>query len=480
LTAAVAEVAAEIVAGESGDRCDLAVAEDPGPDELAALPAALAPGGTCYTEWGRAAPAAAARALESAGFVDVTCCRRILGADGLPVLWMPLHAPGAKRYVRGRLLLPGGRVRRLLAGLFRRLRDLLRGRWRSAFSVLARRPSPGLEDEREPAAWLRAGWTGWGLGPGAPERLSTALLTGGPRTVSKIVLLAFAEPDPVPRIAVKTPRVARAVAGVTQEAAVLDHLTRRGAPAGVPRLLFQQDRSGIPYVGETFVEGRPLQGRLTRSSHRSWALRVTDWLASLAAGGPTRSAGRWQETVVEPALARFEERFGAVAHPQLHAASSAIVRSIGALPVVPEQRDCGPWNLLETPEGGLAVLDWESATVEGLPAMDLLYYLAYAAFDVDGARDRDARIASYRSQLDPTTATGTVRRDCLTRYREALGLPKEQLDPLGVLVWLVHAPSDFRHAEADAGGTPSRAALERSLFLALWAEEVRRIDGGGS
>lgn len=479
LTAAVMSVAAETVAGESGDDCDLAVAEDPGPDDLAALHAALAPGGACYTEWTRAGPAASVRALESAGFVDVTCYRKVLGADGLPILWMPLDAPGAKRYARGRLLMPGGRVRRLLAGLLRRLRALLRGRWRRTVCVLARRPGPGSEGAREPAAWLRAGWVEWDLGTEAPVRPSTLLLTGGPRTVSKVVLLAFAEPDPAPRIAVKAPRVDRAAAGVLREAAVLDHLGRHGAPAGVPRLLFQRERAGVPFVGETALEGRPLQGRLTRSSHRAWALRVTDWLTSLAAGGPTRSAERVRETVVEPALARFEEQFGAVADPELRNVSASIVRSIVGLPAVPEQRDCGPWNLLETPDGDLAVLDWESATVEGLPALDLLYYLTYAAFDVDGARDRDARVASYRRQLDATTPTGAVRRDCLVRYLDALGLPPEQLGPLRVLVWLVHAPSDFHHAVADAGGTASRAALERSLFLALWAEEVRRIEGGG-
>jgi aminoglycoside phosphotransferase (APT) family kinase protein len=40
--------------------------------------------------------------------------------------------------------------------------------------------------------------------------------------------------------------------------------------------------------------------------------------------------------------------------------------------VAPEQRDFGPWNLLVTPAGQIAVLDWESAEVDGLPALDRL------------------------------------------------------------------------------------------------------------
>jgi hypothetical protein len=42
---------------------------------------------------------------------------------------------------------------------------------------------------------------------------------------------------------------------------------------------------------------------------------------------------------------------------------------------------------------------------------------------------------------------------------------------------MIHAPSDFQHGAADAGGRPSASALERSLFLALWAEEVRQTTG---
>jgi hypothetical protein len=44
-----------------------------------------------------------------------------------------------------------------------------------------------------------------------------------------------------------------------------------------------------------------------------------------------------------------------------------------------------------------------------------------------------------------------------------------------VLVWLVHARSEFLHFAADAAGHPDAAALRRSLFLALWQEEMRHV-----
>jgi hypothetical protein len=66
----------------------------------------------------------------------------------------------------------------------------------------------------------------------------------------------------------------------------------------------------------------------------------------------------------------------------------------------------------------------------------------------------------------------------VTRYLDALSVDPTQLAPLRVLLWLIHAESDFRHAAADAAGPPAHKVLARSLFLALWAEEVRQAAGG--
>jgi hypothetical protein len=142
-----------------------------------------------------------------------------------------------------------------------------------------------------------------------------------------------------------------------------------------------------------------------------------------------------------------------------------------------QQRDFGPWNLLVTSAGELVVLDWESAASRGLPARPALLALTHHS-TWTAPRLLERRIASYRRSLDPSSATGAVRRECLARYLDALGLDPACLAPLRVLVWLIHAQSEFRHAVADAGGPPSADALGRSLSLALWAEEVRHVARG--
>ena len=477
LADAVAGIAEEVVEDADARECDLAVATDPDGPTLARLFDSLGAAGICYTEWRPrfGGVGAVERALRAAGFEEVACYRLWPAGADAPIFRIPTAAPGASAYVRSRQRLRGGRLRRLMAEIRRRAGDLVRGRAGVPLCALARRPGVS-SGEPAPAEWLRREWPRWNLGP-PPSRLSTLLVTGGPRSVSKVVLIAFAEPSAVPLVVLKAPRVPEAGAGVRREAEALAEIAirRPGGAPGVPRVLTRRDIAGVPLVCETAIVGRPLEAVLTRRNLAHWAGAVTDWLAALALRQPSRPPIHWREAIVEPALTRFAADFRGVVDPGLLRDGETLVRGIGGLPAVPEQRDFGPWNVLVTPEGGIAVLDWESAEVDGLPALDLLYFLAYAAFAVDGARTREQRIVSFRRSLDPASATGAVRRDCLGRYVAALGLAPSQLDPLRALVWLIHAQSDVRHAAADAGGAPPPALLARSLFLGLWEEEVRHI-----
>ena len=479
LTDAVAGIAHELVSKSSGGDCDLVVAEDPDTRVLLELHEALRPGGACYTEWHRqhGGVRQVERALRAAGFADVTCYHTWPSSAALPVYWIPNDAKGAAEYVRSRQRLRGGRVRRLLTGVRQRILDLVIGRYGRAIHAIAHRPSADEpNNDLDQVAWLRARWQQLGLGT-PPERLSALLVTGGPRSVSKVVLLAFAEPSPLPAVAVKAPRVEGAATGLRREGAVLAGLvSRRGHPiSGTPGLLFSREIDGVPLIGETGLSGRPLDRLLSRRSFRAWSIKVTNWLAELARGSASLPAAHWRETLVEPILAQFADRFGRVVDPGLFREAEGLLRTLGSLPAVPEQRDFGPWNLLVTPSSELAVLDWESGEVEGLPGLDLLYYLAYASFNVDRAHDPESRLASYRRSLDPTTRTGAVRRECIEHYLRITGVEPGNLGPLRVLLWLIHAQSDFRHAEADAGGPPPSNVLARGFFLALWAEEVRHV-----
>ena len=435
----------------------------------------MVPGGACYTEWrSEVGEAGAIEArLRAAGFQDVACYRRWPRSARLPVYWIPVGSPAAEAYVRGRARLRGGRLKRLLAEAAGRVSDVARGSSGARICALARRPGGPSAAETDPIRLVRAS-----LPSGrASDDIALLLVTGGPRAVSKVVLLAFAGRSLEPVAAVKAPRVEEAASGVRREAEVLERMGRRQL-SGVPHVLAHREIDGVPVVVESAIVGRPLETVLDAPSLASWSGKVTEWLVGLGEGARTRTADHWRATIVEPTLARFRETFGPVVDSGLLRRGEDLVRRIGNLPAVPEQRDFGPWNVFVTAgRSDLAVLDWESSEDEGLPALDLLYYLAYASFSADRAWERDSRILSFERSLDPSSATGSVRVECLARYAHALGLGQADLAPLRALVWLIHCHSDFRHAAADAGSAPSSDALRRSLFLALWKAEVRSLAG---
>jgi hypothetical protein len=54
-----------------------------------------------------------------------------------------------------------------------------------------------------------------------------------------------------------------------------------------------------------------------------------------------------------------------------------------------------------------------------------------------------------------------------------VGLDLAALHPLRLLTWLIHSRSEYRQLTAEAGGPPPPAALRASVFVSLWATELR-------
>jgi hypothetical protein len=242
--------------------------------------------------------------------------------------------------------------------------------------------------------------------------------------------------------------------------------------AGVPRVIFFHDCAGQTALGETVLAGEPLFRRLRRDNYRDLALKMTDWLADLAGRAPARPRSEWWPRLVEAPLRVFEESFGSIVDPERLRETRAILATVGDLPLVFEQRDCSPWNVLIAPDGKLAVLDWESAEPRGLPALDLIYFLTYLAFFLDNAMETGRFGESYRAALDPATFTGEVQVECQRRYLTLTGMDPAALRPLRLLVWLIHAHSEFRQFSAESAGRPAPDRLSRSLFVRLWENEL--------
>jgi aminoglycoside phosphotransferase (APT) family kinase protein len=214
--------------------------------------------------------------------------------------------------------------------------------------------------------------------------------------------------------------------------------------------------------------------RISPTTLVSLATKGASWLADFHATrqGATHDTTSWNARTTR-AIARFADTFGAVIDPALlRETASALAQPDEAVTSVIEHRDFGPWNILIDDSGTLTVLDWESSRVHGLPLLDLIYFITYMAFFVDGAMVSRRFAESYRATLDPRSSTGAMRAELMEQYRQRFGISPEMEWALRSLCWIEHADSEFQHFTADAGGRPPVEALRASVFMQLWKEEI--------
>jgi hypothetical protein len=456
--------------------CDLAVAIDPEPATLKRAWASMHPGGACYTEWRRLPGGwrAVTGRLEKAGFEGVACYWPRPDPVRRPAaVWIPLADRGPLEYYRGHRrstrnpLRIAGRAARKLQLAFTP---------RQPICAIARKPEtaaavgPGSAPA-EIAETIRSSWSRWGLGQ-SPPRVSCMLRAAPGRSGGKVVALFFAPGARSPAVAAKMARTAESAGGLGREADVLALLDRREIPVhGAPRVL--HCRPGA--VVETAAPGLPISGLVRRGTFRSLAERGAAWLVELA--GPDEGIRRSRQDVVDRFLGDFESRYGPVVEARFLQRIRGILSDLPPLRRVVEHRDFAPWNVLSDEDGELAILDWESAEPDGLPALDLIYFLTYLALRLDRNMRSGRHVETFRNMLDPASLAGSVSKDCLDWYSDRTGTPREAIRPLRLLTWLVHSGSEYRHMAEDSGGPPDHATLRRSVFLDFLKEEIRFAAG---
>jgi hypothetical protein len=445
---------------------DLAVAGFPSGAALHSAREALAPGGefVCGGRLRGAAGRGRPRPrLEKAGFTGV----RTYWAGPLPhcqpQFWLPLESSAAVAHLLATrpARSPGGAALRWIWRLAARAGVL------SPLYAIARAPGGAALSSPERVA----------EGPGAElsPTSSLLLLTGGHRSVNKVVGLAIEEGRGEPAQAVKFARVPEAEPGLAREAAVLGRLgDEHPGLAGVPALRGQWRRGGRLAVAESAIGGDPMLSVLTPDNFGELSKRVTSLLIELARRGGPGAGSDWRTRLVEQPLQDFERSFGPALGPEVTTSARRILEGLEDMPSTCEHRDCSPWNVVLTADGTPALLDWESAEPDGLPGLDLVYFLANCAFVLDHAIEAGRTRESYARLLDPATANGRVATAAIEEYSAAVGTDADAFRRLRLLCWIVHSRSDYRHLELEVAGTPEREALRGAMFVGLVEEELRR------
>lgn len=458
--------------------CDLAVAQNPTKPMLQTLWKTLRPGGACYIEWQHpllGGARGARRRLTTLGFEQVTCYWPWpWPSRQSPLFWLPLEAPTALTYFLQNRPRAATRRQQLWQALARRL-----------WQVSAKTPliMPICAIARKP---LRRGTTGqseeflplWFDRNGGTAQPSTQLLlTGGQRSVNKVVSQVFLGNQAEPQLVVKQARVPESQPALLREAQILQTIQhgRAAGLSGVPQVRFCHQSPGLLAVGESVLRGEPIWTKMNSANYRQLALQATEWLVALAGEAPPRPPAEWWARLVAPPFQEFQQHFAPVITPKQVRATYDQLQQLSALPLICEHRDFSPWNVLLAAPDKLAVLDWESAELQGLPGLDLIYFLTYLTFFRDGAMASQRFVESYRAMLQPETATGAVFQECMAYYARQLRLDPNSLQRLRLLVWLIHARSEYQRLQAEAASPPAPHLLGQSLFMQLWQAEVELL-----
>jgi hypothetical protein len=417
----------------------------------------LLPGGHLARSWRLpriAGPRRARQRLEAEGFSDVRVYWAGPLPHRLPQFWLPVESPQAVDYLlasRRPASAPGRAVRAIW-------RLVNRAGLLAPLHVVARAPGEARTDDLS-------------LCRSAP----LLLLTGGHRSINKAVGLAFEDGAEKPIAAVKFARVAEAEPGLAHEAEVLRRLgEERPGLAGIPRLRGQGRRAGRLAVAEEAIEGVSLLDVLNGENFEEMALRVTRVLIELAEGGGV-PAPDWRQRLVEEPLAWFEQSLRGAISPEALATARTRLEGVGDLPPACEHRDCSPWNVIVDPAGDPVLLDWESAEPDGLPGMDLVYFLANCAFVLDHSIENGRTRESYARLLDPATPFGRIAVAAFDEYASALNIHPADFARIRLLCWVVHSRSDYRHLQLESpGAPPPPQALREAMFVGLVEEELKR------
>lgn len=466
-------ISTEVVSPRDARHCDLAVARDASRREISAAFDALDEGGTFCIEWtwrSIVTPGVIRRRLRAAGFHDVACYWP-WPLSPPHQFFVPLEDGVAIRHFLDLQPTSARAARRLAAGARRRVWSVLRraGLVTPIVSVATRPRSASSQDRPVPSVpMLAAAASPWVAAADTRERpLSLLLRTPGFSVTNAVIGLAFAS-GPMPSVLVKTVRRAPWETSLRAEAAALGQLAHLGVTDGPPRVLGITVVDGLTVLGETYLSGEAVHHVLTGRPAEEIAAVAADWLAGLAGRtrGPASDAWTAQR---DRALAEFEMMFAGLIDPGLMRVTRLRLSTVGDLPVVFEHRDFAPWNTLLDKAGTLSVLDWESAERNGVPGLDLFYFVTYLALLGNRSVAPPRARATYRQTWHEETGFGP---QVLGRYARALGLDADTLRPLRLLAWPIHAKSEYRRMARQAGAPPSVATLRDSLFLALWEEEA--------
>jgi aminoglycoside phosphotransferase (APT) family kinase protein len=291
----------------------------------------------------------------------------------------------------------------------------------------------------------------------------------------KAVVFVFAPGAAAPHLVVKLTRDANFNDRLENEWRALRRLAATPVPAAgaAPEAAFLGHPAGLAALGQSAVDGTPFRRCTSATVDCPHARAATGWLLALGAataeGAPAADAG----AALGALLGRYAAiyRPSANEHDALAAAIGAIAASRDPFPLVMQHGDAGTWNLLVTPDGRPAFLDWEASEAAGMPLWDLFYFARSFAVTVARAGGVRDSLRAFDEQVAGGAALGRMVAEDVAGHAARIGLDPALVEPLLLTCWMHRALKEATRLRVSA--------LPRGRYAALLRLCVARRDAPG-
>jgi hypothetical protein len=327
---------------------------------------------------------------------------------------------------------PSGGVRGT-AARFRRTARTRLGMEADAAELCARERPAG------PPRYLRLVAAASGL---AIEDRRWAMAIPGLYASNKAVFLLFPDDDDRPDIVVKVARAPEQNPRLENEESSLRALevTAWGQAGSAPRVLFSGAHEEVRILGETAMRGDPFRRRTKAEPGCPYASAVIRRLIELGAETAKPADG----STLHVRLLELFDRYLGLYRPDARVSTYLrrqidLVGNAGPISTVFQHGDPGTWNLLATPDGSVAFLDWEAGDAEGVPLWDLFYFLRSFGVTVGRASGVKGSLRAFERHYLERSDLARIQADAVTKACAVASVPRTLVEPLFHTCWMHRA-----------------------------------------
>jgi SAM-dependent methyltransferase len=338
--------------------------------------------------------------------------------------------------------------------------------------VLIGRPSERLH--AGPPEYIRAIAAGAGVDL---ENRRWGLAAPGDYPSQKVLLFLFPSAGETPESVVKITRDPELSFRLENEGRALTILREHGLGTDetLPRPLFSGSHRGLAVLGESAIEGAPFRDRTQATADCPYARAAVEWLLELgkATASPARAGTPSALSGLDALCERFMRTYRLEPKEEdfLAAHAAALVRSGDGFPLVFQHGDPGPWNVLVTPDGRPAFLDWEAAEPRGMPLWDLFHFLRSYGLLVSRAAGTREALQSFAEQFLESSAVNRLLVDTTSRFCAQTGLAAGLVEPLFYTCWM--------HRGLKEAATLPPHRLEGGRYVSILRLAIERRDSPG-